>query len=147
MTTRDANLDLSPVASDLPLIATNVLGTEVDLKGTPLAGLCVRLNAGYTAGNTAVLTGTLNVVIHGASSSGVASSDPIVGQLDAPIIMSSETAGYTQEHIIPFTTAYRYVRAEFAVTTVASDSPSWSQVEAWISEQVGLDWTRQISFE
>jgi hypothetical protein len=146
MTTRDANLDLSPSATDLPLIATNVMGTEVDLEGTPLEGLCVRLNVGYTAGNSAVLTGTLNVVIHGASSSGVASSDPIVGQLDAPIIMSSETAGYTLEKIIPFTTAYRYVRAEFAVTTVASDSPSWSQVEAWISEQVGLDWTRQISF-
>lgn len=143
---RDTNLNLSPQASDLPLIATNVLGQEVDLEGTPLTGLAVRLNVGYTAGNTAVLTGTLNVVIHGASSSGVASSDPIVGQLDAPIIMSSETAGYTEEHIIPFTTSYRYVRAEFAVTTVASDSPAWSQVDAYITENVGLDWDRNINF-
>lgn len=144
---RDANLDLSPYASDLPLIATNVLSEDtVDLEGTPLTGLAVRLNVGYTVTNTAVLTGTLNVVIHAASSTPVSSSDPIVGQLDAAIIASSETAGYTVEKIIPFTTAYRYVRAEFAVTTVASDSPAWSQVEAFIVENVGLDWTRQVNF-
>lgn len=143
---RDANLDLSPESSDLPLIATNVLGQEVDLEGTPLKGLAVRLNVGYTVTNTAVLTGTLNVVIHAASSSGVASSDPIVGQLDTPVVMSDETAGYTEEHIIPFTTAYRYVRAEYALTTVASDSPAWSAVEAFITENVGLDWDRSIHF-
>ena len=144
---RDANLNLSPNDSDLPLIATNVMSANtIDLKGTPLKGLCVRLNVGYTAGNSAVLTGTLNVIIHAASSTPVASSDPIVGQLDDPIIMSSETAGYTLEEIIPFTTNYRYVRAEFVVTTVASDSPSWSEVEAYITENVGLNWTRQVEF-
>jgi hypothetical protein len=147
MTARDTNLDLSPQATDLPLIVTNVLGQEIDLEGTPLEGLAVRLNVGYTLGNTAKKTGTLSVIIHGASSSGVASSDPIVGQLDAAIIMSSETAGYTEEHIIPFTTAYRYVRAEYALATNgASDSPSWSQVEAFVIENVGLDWNRAVSF-
>lgn len=147
MTTRDALLCLSPADSDLPLIATNVLSAStIDLEATPLKGLCVRLNVGYTAGNTLVLTGTLNVIIHAASSTPVTSSDPIVGQLDDPIIMSSETAGYTVEEIIPFTTNYRYVRAEFAVTTVASDSPAWSEVEAYVCENVGLNWSREVSF-
>lgn len=147
MPVRDTNLDLSPAATDLPLIATNVLSANtLSIEGTPLRGLAVRLNVGYTAGNTAVLTGTLNVVVHAASSTPVSSSDPIVGELDAPIIMSSETAGYTVEKIIPFTTAYRYVRCEFALTTVASDSPAWSQVDAFITENVGLGWTREVNF-
>lgn len=144
---RDTNLDLSPEASDLPLIATNRMSADtLSIEGTPLKGLAVRLNVGYTAGNTAVLTGTLNVIVHAASSTPVSSSDPIVGQLDSPIIMSSETAGYTVEKIIPFTTEYRYVRAEFALTTVASDSPSWSQVEAFVVENVGLEWDRSVNF-
>jgi hypothetical protein len=145
---RDTNLNLSPADSDLPLIVTNVLSaTTLDIMGTPLAGLCVRLNLAYTLGNTLIETGTLNVIIHAASSTPVASSDPIVGMLDTPIIMSSETAGYTLEKIIPFTTNYRYVRAEFALATnAASDSPAWSQVEAFVTENVGLDWDRNISF-
>lgn len=147
MPIRDTNLDLSPEASDLPLIATNRMSADtLSIEGTPAHGLCVRLSVGYTAGNTAVLTGTLNVIVHAASSTPVASSDPIVGELDTPIIMSSETAGYTEEHIIPFTTNYRYVRCEFALTTVASDSPAWSRVDAFITENVGLDWTRELGF-
>lgn len=147
MPVRDTNLNLSPNASDLPLIATNVLSANtIEINGTPVTGLAVRLNVGYTLGNTAVKTGTLNVVIHAASSTPVTSSDPIVGQLDAPIIMSSETAGYTVENIIPFTTNYRYVRAEFAVTTVTTDSPAWSVVDAYITENVGLAWDRNVNF-
>lgn len=147
MPIRDADLDLSPNASDLPLIATNVLSAStLDLEGTPLRGLCVRLNVGYTAGNTAVLTGTLNVIIHAATSTPVTSSDPIVGQLDEAIIMSSETAGTTVERIIPFTTERRYVRAEFAVTTVASDSPAWSAVDAFVTHNVGIEWDRNVNF-
>ncbi len=147
MTARDTNLNLSPQATDLPLIVTNVLGQEVDLEGTPLEGLAVRLNVNYTLGNTAKKTGTLNVIIHGASSSGVASSDPIIGQLDDPITMSSETAGFGVEEIIPFTTAFRYVRAEFALATnAATDSPAWSRVDAYIIENVGLNWTRAVNF-
>ena len=148
MPVRDANLDLSPAASDLPLIITNVLGSStIDLEGTPVKGLAVRLNVGYTTGNTLKLTNTLNVIIHAASSTPVTSSDPIVGQLDEPIIMSSTDLGYTVEEIIPFTTNYRYVRAEYALSgAVATDSPSWSQVEAWIVENVGLNWTRGVEF-
>ena len=145
---RDANLDLSPEASDLPLIATNKMSANtIDLEGTPLTGMSVRLNVGYTLGNTAKKTGTLNVVLHGASSTPVSSSDPIVGELDTPIVMSSETAGYTEEHIIPFVTSYRYVRAEFALATnAASDSPAWSQVDAFVQLYLGQDWTRQVNF-
>lgn len=147
MPARDYNLNVSPVDSDLPLIATNKLGQEVDLHGTPLKGLAVRVNVGYTIGNTAVLTGTLNVIAHGASSSGVASSDPIIGQFDAPVVISSETAGYTFEKIFPITTAYRYVRLEYAIATLAaSDSPSFSDVDAYIVHNVGLNWDRSVSF-
>jgi len=147
MVTRDANLDLSPAASDLPLIATNKMsGSTLDLEGTPLHGMAVRLDVGYTAGNTAVLTGTLDVIVHAASSTPVASSDPVVGQLEEPLVMSSETAGTTLQRIIPFVTEKRYVACEFALTTVASDSPSWSQVEAFAVLQVGLEWDRQVNF-
>jgi hypothetical protein len=147
--TRDANLDVSPEASDLPLIATNVLGQELDMFGTPLKGLAVRVNVGYTLGNTAVLTGTLNVIAHGASSSGVASSDPIIGQFDAPVTISSETAGYTFEKIFPITAPpnTRYVRLEYAIATLtASDSPSFSAVEAYVVENVGINWDRSVHF-
>lgn len=147
MPARDYDLDVSPVASDLPLIVTNVLGTEVDLHKTPLKGLAVRVNVGYTIGNTAVLTGTLNVIAHGASSSGVASSDPIIGQFDAPVVISSETAGYRFEKIFPITTAYRFVRLEYAIATLAaSDSPAFSAVEAYLVHNVGLDWDRSVNF-
>jgi hypothetical protein len=144
---RDTNLDLSPYASDLPLIVTNVLSEHtLDIEGTPIHGLAVRLNVGYTLGNTAIKTATLNVVVHAASSTPVASSDPIVGELDSPITMSSETAGYTVEKIIPFSTEYRYVRCEFAVTGAASDSPAWSAVEAFVTENVAFEWDRNVNF-
>jgi len=146
MPVRDYLLDVSPIASDLPLIATNVLGTEVDLEGTPLKGLAVRVNFTYTTDNTAVLTGTFTVIAHGASSSGVASSDPIIGQMDAPAVLSDED-GETLEYIFPITTDYRYVRLEYAIATLAaSDSPSFSAVEAYIVENVGVEWTRAVSF-
>jgi hypothetical protein len=148
MTARDTNIDLSPFASDLPLIVTNVMSEHtLDIEGTPLEGLAVRLNIGYTLTNTSLITGTLNVIVHAASSTPVASSDPIVGQLDDPIILSSLVAGTTVEEIIPFTTAYRYVRAEFAIAGLAaSDSPAISAVEAFVIENVGLNWSRAISF-
>ncbi len=149
MPVRDANLDLSPQASDLPLIATDVLSAcTVDLEGTPLKGLCLRVNVGYTVSNTlaAGLATTFQVIVHAASSTPVTSSDPIVGQMDAAFIADSETAGKTEEFIIPFTTDYRYVRAEFDISAAASDSMTWSAVEAFITTNVGLDWTRGISF-
>ena len=147
MTTRDYLLDLSPAGTDLPLVVTSVLGNELDLEATPLKGLAVRVNVGYTTDNTLNLVGTLNVVAHAASSSGVASSDPIIGQFDAPVIISSETAGYRFEKIFPITTSKRFVRLEYAIAGLAaSDSPSFSLVEAFAGLQVGLDWDRNISF-
>jgi hypothetical protein len=148
MPTRDAQLNLSPNASDLPLVVTNVLSAStLDLEGTPLEGLAVRLNVGYTLSNTSLVTGTLNVIVHAASSTPVASSDPIVGQPDTPLVLSSLTAGATLEQIIPFTTSYRYVRCEFAIAGLAaSDSPSISLCDAYVVEQVGLNWTRAVSF-
>jgi len=149
MPVRDANLDLSPQASDLPLIATDVMSAcTVDLEGTPLKGLCLRVNVGYTVSNTLALglATTLQVYVHAASSTPVASSDPVVGAMDAPYIASSETAGQTYEFIVPFTTAYRYVRAMFDISAAASDSMTWSQVEAFITTNVGLAWDRNISF-
>ena len=148
MPTRDAQLNLSPNASDLPLIVTNVLSAStLDLEGTPLEGLAVRVNLGYTLGNTSLVTGTINVVIHAASSTPVTSSDPIVGQPDTPLVLSNPVAGSTLEQIIPFTTAYRYVRCEFALAVnAASDSPSISLCDAYVVEQVGLNWSRAVSF-
>lgn len=147
MPVRDYLLNLSPADSDLPLIATNVMSANtVDLKGTPLRGMAVRLNLGYTLGNTAVLTGTFNVVIHAASSTPVSSSDPVIGQLDAPIVASSEAAGTTVEKIIPIDTNYRYIRAEFQISGLAaSDSPAFSQVEAYVVLK-SRDWSREVDF-
>lgn len=147
MTTRDSLLDLSPETTDLPLVVTSVMGQELDLEGTPLKGLAVRVNVGYTTDNTLNLVGTFNVIAHGASSSGVASSDGIIGQFDAPVVISSETAGYRFEKIFPITTPLRFVRLEYAIAGLAaSDSPSFSLVEAFAGEQVGLDWDRNINF-
>lgn len=149
MPVRDTNLNLSPEASDLPLIATNRLSADtIEINSTPLTGLAVRLDVGYTMGNTLNTAGALNVIIHAASSTPVASSDPIAGQLDTPIVLSSETAGYTVQKIIPFTTNKRYVRAEFALSGLAaSDSPAFSKVDAYIVENVGLAWDRNVGFE
>lgn len=146
---RDTNLDLSPAATDLPLIVTNVLSANtLDLEGTPLTGLCVRLNVDFTLGATvaSALDDTLNVIIHAASSTPVASSDPIVGELDVPITFADATAAQSFERIIPFTTSYRYVRAEFALTGTATDSPSWSVVDAFVTLNAGLVWDRNVNF-
>lgn len=148
MPVRDSLLDLSPEASDLPLIVTNKMGQELDIEGTPLKGLAVRVNYSYTTDNTAVLTGTFHVIAHAASSSGVASSDPIVGQMDAPEILDDET-GETLEFIFPVTLApnHRYIRLEFAIAGLAAtDSPAFSAVEAYLVENVGVEWDRSVGF-
>jgi hypothetical protein len=147
MAIRDTNLDLSPAASDLPLIATSVMSAStLDLEGTPLTGLALRVDYGFTPGNTAVLTPALNVIVHAASSTPVSSSDPIAGYLAEPIIPGDVAAATRGQAIIPFSTNKRYVRAEFAVTGVASDSPAWSAVEAFVVENVGVVWDRNINF-
>lgn len=149
MPVRDTNLNLSPNASDLPLIVTNVLSAStVEINGTPITGMAVRVDYGYTLGNTAKKTGTLNIIVHAASSTPVTSSDPIAGQLAEPLTMSSETAATTGQAIIPFITNKRYVRCEFALATnAASDSPAWSKVDAYIVENVGFTWDRNIHFD
>ena len=142
---RDANLDLSPAATDLPLIATNVMsGSTVEINSTPLSGLAVKVNMGFTQGNTAVLTGTLNIIVHAASSTPVLSSDPIVGELRAPWVLAE--ADDDVNEIIPFATNYRYVACEYATTCVASDAMSVSTLEVFIVEGVGMDWSRSVEF-
>lgn len=141
---RDLSLDLSPQASDLPLIATNRMSANtLSIEGTPMAGLAVRVNLAAVHGSTKAMA--LNVIVHAASSTPVASSDDIVGQMPAPYSLSQNTLA-TTELIIPFQTTKRYVRCEFALTGAATDSPSWSVVEAYVTENVQAVWDRNTNF-
>jgi hypothetical protein len=146
----DALLDLSPNASDLPLIVTNVLSAStVDLEvGTPTRqGLALRVDLGWNHGYSGKDC-ALTVVLHGGSSTPVVSSDPIIDTFPTygPDTGAGTTAG-THSIVRPFHTDYRYLRAEVALTVgAASDSPSWSVVEIAVVENVRQAWDRTVNF-
>lgn len=146
---RDSLLNLSPQASDLPLVATNVMGQEVDLgvEGPARAkGYALRVDLAFEHGWSGKAL-ALQVVLHGASSSGVASSDTTIKDLGAYSFRDdwSGTTGVKQ-FLVPvhIPSNVRYIRCEYALTVgAASDSPSWSMVETSLVENVGQLWTRQ----
>jgi hypothetical protein len=141
MPIRDANLDLSPTASDLPLIGANVLSEDtLDLEGTPAKGLALRANLEWSHGST--VAPSLTLYVRAASSTPVSSSDEIVG---SKTVLADTQAAQT-EVIIPFITSKRYVRCGYETDGAASDSPSWSVVEAFVTENVGREWDRGVNF-
>ncbi len=144
MPIRDAQLDLSPDSSDIPLTTTLTVmsGSTLDLGATPTQGLAVRLDLEHTHGSTDASI-TFLATVHAASSTPVTSSDPIVGQMDTTYAPQT-TANTHRQFIIPFhvPTNYRYVGVEFAVAGASSFSPSWSVVEAFVTTNVQEPWQR-----
>lgn len=141
MTVRDALLNASPESTDLPLIGTSVLSADtLDIEGAPIAGLAMRVDVAHNHGST--IAGTFTVYVRAASSTPVSSSDPIVGQSEDYV--ESEDGNF--QLIVPFVTNKRYVRCEFAPGHAASDSPSFSVVEAYVVHNVGWVWDRNTNF-
>jgi len=132
MPTRDASLPCGP--STVPLVA-NGNSTVVEVEGTPLHGLAVQLNVMATGVSTVP---TLTAIVHASTGSTVTTDDEIVGQ--SPAIL---TAG---EYIIPFTTEKRYILVEYALTGAATDSPNFSDAQAYVVENVGHEWSRLVNF-
>lgn len=154
MPIRDALLDLSPQASDLPLVTTNVLGQEIDLgvEGPSRnKGYALRIDYAWSHGWSGKAL-TLQTVLHGASSSGVASSDTSIGDADTGAYScQADFSGASGSHswIIPIhiPANVRYLRCEYALTVgAASDSPSWSVVDVYLVQNVGGDWSRGTHF-
>ncbi len=132
MPTRDALLPCPP--STVPLIA-NGNSTVVEIEGTPLSGMAVQVNVMATGVSTVP---TLTVIVHASTAAAVTTDDEIVGQ--SPAIL---TAG---EYIVPFNTEKRYILVEYSLTGAATDSPNFSDAQAYVVENVGTEWSRLTSF-
>lgn len=132
MPTRDASLPCPP--STLPLVA-NGNSTVVEIEGTPLNGLAVQLNVFGVSVSTVP---TLQVYVHASTAAAVTTDDEIVGA--SPVILT------TGEYIIPFTTEKRYILVEYALSGAATDSPNFSDAQAYVVSNVGLEWSRLTSF-
>ena len=132
MPTRDALLPCGP--STVPLIA-NGNSTVVEVEGTPLNGLAVQINVMATGVSTVP---TLTAIVHASTAVGVTTDDEIVGQSPAILV-----AG---EYIVPFVTDKRYILVEYALTGAATDSPNFSDVQAYVIENVGHEWSRLVNF-
>ena len=135
MPVRDYNLDVSP--STVPLIANgNSLAKEI--RGTPINGLAVQVNVMATSVSTVP---TLTVYVRGDSSTAPTTDSPILGQSSAILV-----AG---EYIVPFVGVGKNahsVLVEYVLTGAATDSPNFSDVEAYIVENVGAPWSRLVDF-
>jgi len=132
MPTRDASLPCGP--STVPLIV-NGNSTVLEVEGTPLNGLAVQVNVMATGVSTIP---TLTVIVHASTAVGVTTDDEIVGQ--SPAI---QAAG---EYIVPFVTEKRYILVEYALTGAATDSPNFSDAQAYVIENVGHEWSRLVNF-
>lgn len=130
--TIDDALDLSPASTDLPLQATKVSAAPVEINSTPLEGLAVAVYIPAVAGATDT---TLSIYVRASTTSTPSTTSPIVGYRDGI------TAAGT--YIVPFNTNKRSVYVEY---TVAGTSPDFSTVQAYIVQNVGQDWTREVNF-
>ncbi len=136
---RDTSLDVSP--SSLPLVG-NANSAVLEIEGTPISGMALRLNVGA---NMASTVPTLQVFIRASTSTAPTTDDQVVGQSEV-ISCPASAAAFTGEYIIPFSTPKRSVLVEYVVTGAATDSPSYSSVEAYIVENVGATWSRLTNF-
>jgi hypothetical protein len=137
---KDANLNVGPVSSDLPLTADHN-SAVLDINYTPLHGMAVALHVPAVTGHTTTDTTTvkLDVVIHASTSTTVTTASRIVGELRGIAVEG--------DYIIPFVApTARSILVEYDVTVGTSDSPNFSTVSAYIVEQVGAEWSRVINF-
>jgi len=132
MPTREASLPCPP--STLPLIA-NGNSTVLEVEGTPLHGLAVQV---YVFGVSVSTVPTLMAYVHASTAVGVTTDDEIVGA--SPSIIA---AG---EYIIPFTTEKRYILVRYDLTGAATDSPNFSDAQAYVISNVGHEWSRLVNF-
>ena len=80
----------------------------------------------------------LTVTVHASTTSAAATTDPVIATRS--LLESTKI----EEYIIPFYTEKRSVCFAFDVT--GGSSPTFSQVDAWIVQNVGLDWKRTVEF-
>ena len=132
MPVRDTNLGVSP--STVPLVANGNSAVK-EIEGTPLRGMAVQVNVFATGVSTVP---TLTVIVHASTSTAPTTDDEIVGQSPAILV-----AG---EYIVPFFTEKRSILVEYSLTGAATDTPNFSDVEAYIVPQVGAEWSRAVSF-
>jgi|GEM_PF-4563898 len=132
MPARDYNLAVSP--SSVPVIADGNSAVK-ELRGTPLTGLAVQVNVFATGVSTVP---TLTVYVHGDTTTAPTTDSPILGQSPAILL-----AG---EYIVPFTGNVKAILVEYALAGAATDSPNFSDVEAYVIENVGLGWSRAVDW-
>ena len=133
MPIQDAQSIVRAVSDGTLAPATSPSMWTLDLKATVLKGLGLCINVGtLTTG-----TGTLKVEIFGSASTPVVSTDALIAARDG----MRESATY----IVPFSTKFRYVG--FNLEAVATGTPTFTTVEAWITEPLGQDWTRAVEWQ
>jgi len=133
MPVRDSELSVAP--SSVPVVANGNSAVKT-LRGTPLTGLAVQVNVAATGVSTVP---TLTVYVRGDTSTAPTTDSPILGQSPAILV-----AG---EYIVPFVgTNVKSIIVEYAVTGAATDSPNFSDVEAYVVENVGTAWSRAVDW-
>lgn len=133
MPIQDAQSIVRAVSDGTLAAASSPTMWTLELKATVLKGLGLCINVGtLTSG-----TGTLSVEVFGSASTPVVSTDTII----ATKVGMRESATY----ILPFSTKYRYVGFNFDAQ--AAGTPTFTTVEAWITEPLGQDWTRAVEWQ
>lgn len=126
MPARDSEHNLSP--SSYPVIADANSAVET-IYGTPITGLALQVNVFAVSGSSP----TLDIYVHASTSTG----DPTTDSHVAGQFKGIAAAG---EYIIPFVAPNS--RAILVEYDVGGTSPNFSELEAYIIENVGGTWTR-----
>lgn len=125
MPARDAELDVSP-STGLTADANSSVKT---INGTPIHGLAVAVHVNAVSGSTPALA----VYVRASTSTAAPTTDSsIAGQRTG--INAAGT------YIVPFVAPK--ARAILVEYIVSGSTPNFSDVSAYIVENVGADWTR-----
>jgi len=117
--------------SDGTIDASTTCVVSAEIGGTGMNGLALMVVVPIS---TIGCVPTLTITVHASTTSAAATTDPLIAT--RTILESTKI----EEYIIPFYTEKRSVCFAFDVT--GGSSPTFSQVDAWIVQNVGLDWKR-----
>jgi hypothetical protein len=130
MPARDNELAVNP--SSVPVIANGNSAVKT-IYGTPINGLALVVDVNATGVSTVP---TLDVYVRASTSTAAPTTDSAIAGQRKGIL----TAG---TYIVPFVAPNaRAILVEYVVNGAATDTPNFSDVTAYITENVGGDWTR-----
>jgi len=104
-----------------------------EIFGTGVKGLALYV---YVPSAVTGCVPTLTITVHASTTSAAATTDELIAQRAI-----NETSGVGKAYVIPIFTKKRSVCFAFDVS--GASSPAFSQVDAWLVQNHGLDWERR----